>query len=76
MPEVQVCLCCFGLFAEPWTAGEYVNFKHKCQEADLMLHIGFAGVQGLNVYKAYVWAVFSFNEFLGRRLGTPLASLF
>lgn len=69
MPEVRVCLCCTGFFGKLGNAEKIVNFKHKRQKADF--HSGFPGVQELNV-----WAVFSFSEFLGRRLGMPLASLF
>lgn len=65
MPKVQVYLCHFGLFGKLWNAGKYINYTEKIQEADLILHIGFAGVQELNV-----WAVFSFGEFLGRHLAT------
>lgn len=44
-PKVQMCR--FALFGKLWNAGKYVNFKHKRQEADLILHVGFAGVQEL-----------------------------
>ena len=60
-----------GLFGKLRNAGGCVNFKRKCQEADLVLRAGFAGARELNA-----WAVSSVGEFLSRHLGTPLASLF